>query len=69
MLTSAVSAAVVLAGGLFLTRPALAAPAGEQTCRDSVHEYCQWVANNYCEHGAICTYQIADCQITDVECY
>jgi hypothetical protein len=69
MLTSVTAGAVALLGGLFLSRPAQAAPAPEQTCRDSVREYCQWVADNYCAHGAICTYTIDNCQIVDAECY
>jgi len=62
------SLAVALGGGAFLTTPA-SANAGTFTCRDSVRAYCQWVADNYCTNGAICTYQVATCTIIDSECY
>lgn len=67
---SLASLIVVMGGGAFLTTPARAASdEGTFLCRDSVRSYCQWVADNYCSNGAVCTYQIATCTIVDAECY
>jgi hypothetical protein len=65
---STASLFVALGGGLFLSTPARADD-GAYTCRDSVRAYCQWVADNYCTTGAVCTYEVATCTIVDAECY
>ena len=66
---SLASALAIFAGGLLLTAPA-SASAAAFACRDSVEGYCQWVADNYCTNGAVCTYTTSpSCQILDAECF
>jgi hypothetical protein len=66
---SLASLLVVLGGGAFLSSPAQASPATQRySCYDSVQEYCQWVANNYCTYGARCVYDRTTCEVLDAEC-
>lgn len=67
-LLSIASAVVMASGGLLITTPAQAAPETFD-CRASVRSYCQWVADNYCTNGAICTYDTSTCDILNSQCY
>ncbi|HET6765184.1 MAG TPA: hypothetical protein VFH27_15970 [Longimicrobiaceae bacterium] len=60
---------VTMAGGALLGSPAPAAAASsaDGPC-PSVEEYCQIIADTYCEHGARCTYLQSTCEIINTEC-
>jgi hypothetical protein len=66
---SIASLLTVLGGALLLSTPAQARAGGSAfVCKESVEEYCMYVAG-YCSSGlARCTYTTEPCQIVDAEC-
>lgn len=58
----------IAGGGAFLSVPAPVQAAATYDCRESVRAYCNYAAS-FCASGrAVCTYETATCQITNIEC-
>ena len=58
----------IVGAGAFLSGPIPSQAAETYDCRESVREYCNYAAG-FCASGrAICTYETATCQITNIEC-
>lgn len=70
MQLSAASLLTIFTGAVFLATPAqgAAATGTDESCRESVQAFCDYLADWCSSKTATCTYSVSSCEITYMEC-